>query len=176
MNQHETIDFKALNTLPQWYALKIKHRHEKKVDSRLCEKGITSYLPLNTIYRRWSDRYKKVSEPLFSCYLFVYTPLRNRLHILQTDGVVGFVCFNGKPASIPEIQIDSIKTILAKKPCVEQISYFTPGKKVRIKNGDFKGIEGTLVKLRNNYRFVICVDGINQGFAIEIHVNDLDLI
>jgi transcription antitermination factor NusG len=176
MNQQETIDFKALNNLPHWYALKIKNRHEKKVDFRLNEKGITSYLPLNTLYRRWSDRYKKVTEPLFSCYLFVYTPLHDRLHVLQTDGVLGFVCFNGKPATIPEKQINSIKIILAKKPCVEQVSYFTLGKRVRIKHGDFKGIEGILTKVRNNFRFVICVDGIKQGLAIEIHANDLELI
>ncbi len=176
MNQHEIIDNKTFNTVPNWYALKIKHRHEKKVDFRLNEKGITSYLPLKTEYRCWSDRHKKVSEPLFSCYLFVHTPLRDRLPILQTDGVVGFVSFNGKPAIIPEKQINSIKLILEKKPCVEQISYFTPGKKVRIKAGDLKGIEGVLTEIRNNFRFVLCVDGIKQALAIEIFVNDLELI
>ena len=165
-----------LNFTLNWYAIHTKNRHEKKVDLRLKEKGISSYLPLNTVYRRWSDRYKKVQEPLFSCYVFVNMNLKDRLSVLQTDGVVCLVAFNGIPATIPEDQIYAIKKILEKKQSVEYSDYFIPGKKVKVARGPFKGIEGTLVTNKNNNRLVIAIEGIKQAISIEIDPRDLELI
>jgi len=71
-----------LNDVPAWYALHTRSRHEKKISEKLTSKGVAHYLPLNTIYRRWSDRYKQVAEPLFSCYVFVNIKLRDRLLVL----------------------------------------------------------------------------------------------
>lgn len=176
MNRHEIIDFKALNTLPHWYALKTKYHHEKKVDIRLKAKGLTSYLPLQTVYRRWSDRLKPINEPIFSCYLFVYIPLCERLKILETDGVVHLVSFNGHPSPIPEKQINSIRFIIEKIRSVKQVNFFVPGKKVRIRQGILKGIEGFLIRDNNNHRFVIAIDTINQGISIDIDANDLEAI
>ncbi|MFQ5710087.1 MAG: transcription termination/antitermination NusG family protein, partial [bacterium] len=84
-----------------WYALYTRPRFEKKVDLLLQEKGLESYLPLHTVLRRWSDRWKKVEEPLFSCYVFVRILLSQRIHAVQTDGVVRIVSFTGTPSPIP---------------------------------------------------------------------------
>jgi len=176
MNENKPTYFGDLNKVPHWYALRTKYRHEKKVDNRLQEKGLTSYLPLNTVYHKWSDRQKKITVPLFSCYVFVYMIMKDQLRILQTDGAVNLVSFNGKPSPIPENQIDAIKLVLGEKNTVEQVRSFTPGKKVRIKQGVFKGLEGVLVENKNNYRFVICIDSINQGIALDIGMNDLELV
>ena len=168
--------FGELNYTPHWYAIHTKSRHEKKVDLRLKEKGVTSYLPLNTIYRRWSDRYKEVQEPLFSCYVFVCMNLKDRLPVLQTDGAVCLVTFNGIPAAIPEDQINAIKQILEKKQNVDYIDYFTPGKKVNVARGPLKGLEGTLVTVKNNHRLVIAIEGIKQAISVEIDPRDLELV
>ena len=61
----------------RWFALYTRHRFEKKVAARLEDKGIESFLPLHTVLRQWSDRRKKVEEPLFNCYVFVHI---NHLH------------------------------------------------------------------------------------------------
>lgn len=165
-----------LNILPQWYALHTRSRHEKKVDAKLKEKGIVSYLPLNTIYRRWSDRYKKVQQPLFSCYIFVNIALKDRLPILQTDGAVGLVSFNGIPATIPEDQINAIKKILERSQTVDYADFFTPGKKVKVIQGPLKGIQGTLIYNKSNNRLVVAIDGIKQAISVEIDPRDLQLI
>ena len=102
--------------------------------------------------------------------------MKDQLRILQTDGAVNLVSFNGKPSPIPENQIDAIKLVLGEKNTVEQVRSFTPGKKVRIKQGVFKGLEGVLVENKNNYRFVICIDSINQGIALDIGMKDLELV
>ncbi len=152
----------------QWYALHTKHRHEKKVEGRLKEKLVTSYLPLTTVYRRWSDRYKKVQEPLFSCYVFVWMALRDRLPVLQTEGAVNLVSFRGIPAAIPAEQIEAIRRVLEQKTHLERVDYFAPGEHVRVVSGPLQGVEGKLLVQKNNHRLMIMVEGIHQAIAVEI--------
>ena len=60
----ENIDIKE-----NWYAIYTMPRAEKKVYERLVDIGVTSYLPLVTTIRIWSDRKKKVTSPLISSYV-----------------------------------------------------------------------------------------------------------
>ena len=165
-----------LNNSTYWYALHTRARHEKKVDLRLKQRGVSSYLPLNTVYRRWSDRYKKVLEPLFSCYVFVNITLRDRLRVLQTEGTLSLVSFNGIPAKVTEEQINAIKHILESKQSVDYADYFTPGKKIKIVEGPLRGLNGTLVTHKNNNRLVIAIDGIKQAISVEIDPRDVVLM
>jgi len=164
------------NYISHWYALYTRSRYEKKVDQLLREKGVTSFLPLNEVYHRWSDRYKKVLVPLFSCYVFVFIALRDRFPVLHTDGVIKLVSFNGIPATIADHQIDSIKRILDEKMKVDPIEFFIPGKKVKVKRGPLKGVEGTLIHKHNKNRLVITIDGIRQALSVETDYRDLEIL
>jgi len=167
MNPTESI-YGKLNTEPRWYALKTRSRHEKKVDELLQQKGITSFLPLYSTLRQWSDRKKKVTLPLFSCYLFVKIPLKDRLHVLRTDGAVHLVSFNNIPASIPEIQIDSIRKILGEKVSIQKVSYFAVDQKVEVTYGPFKGVQGIVKKVKGKSRLIITIDVLCQAISVEI--------
>ncbi len=165
-----------LNSSPHWYALYTRNRYEKKVDRLLKEKGVTSYLPLNEVYHRWSDRHKRVLVPLFSCYVFVFIALGDRFKVLHTDGALNLVSFNGTPARIPDDQINAIKRIMAVKVNFDHTDLFTPGKKVKVKQGPLKGVEGTLIRKNNKNRLVIAIDGIKQALSIEIDYRDLEIL
>ena len=171
-----TVFTDEINNNSHWYALYTKSRYEKKVDYLLKEKGVISYLPLNEVYHRWSDRYKKVLIPLFSCYVFVFIALRDRVTVLETDGVITLVSFNGQPATIADHQIDAIKRIMAEKVNVDPIDFFTPGKKVRVKQGPLKGVEGTLIHKNNKNRLVITIDGIKHALSVAIDYRDLEIL
>ncbi|MBN2012335.1 UpxY family transcription antiterminator [candidate division KSB1 bacterium] len=168
--------FGELNVVQKWYAVHTKARHEKRVHQRLNDKGVNSYLPINTVYRRWSDRYKKVQEPLFSCYVFVRIALKERLDVLQTDGVVNLVSSNGIPASIPDNQIEAIRKLLSDEREVSCTDYFTPGKKVKVVRGLLKDLEGTMVAVKGENRLVITIDSIKQAISVEINPGDVELM
>ena len=165
-----------LNVIPNWYALSTKARHEKKIHNKLIQKGITSFLPLQTFHRRWSDRYKKVQEPLFSCYLFVKIPLKDRLLVLRTDGAVRFVSFNGIPATIPEYQINTIKAILENDLPIERVDYLTPGQKIEVMQGPLKGTKGILAEVKNNHRLIVRIDSIMQAISVDIDYRDIKIV
>src|SRR5689334_16587888 len=96
-----------------WYALLTRARHEKIVAQRLREIGVTSFLPLVSEVRKWSDRKKLVEFPLFSCYVFAkLTPTNEgRLKALRIDGVYSLVGTRAEGTPIPEEQIETIRRI-----------------------------------------------------------------
>lgn len=165
-----------LNIMPHWYALHTQYRHEKKVHERLVIKGVTSYLPLNTVYHTWSDRKRKVEEPMFSCYVFVCIPLQHRLRVLDTHGAVQLVSFNGIPAAIPDGQIEAIRQLGDIKQPVYHTDYYIEGSKVRVVRGPLKGVEGVFCTVKNNGRLVIGIECIQRAVAVEIAYQDVELI
>src|SRR5258708_5532496 len=97
-----------------WCALRPPPRHEKRVHLELQEKSIESFLPLLAESHSWSDRQQVVQVPLFPGYVFTRTQNKpeQRVRVLRTAGVVGFVGFRGIGVSIPEEQISAIQSIV----------------------------------------------------------------
>jgi len=96
----------------RWYALYTKPRWEKKVADLLGLKQIENYCPLQRTERAWSDRKKIILEPLFKSYVMVRLAPKAHIPVLQTDGVLGFVTFQGKPAVIRDEEIETVKQFL----------------------------------------------------------------
>jgi len=96
----------------RWYALYTKPRWEKKVADLLGLKQIENYCPLQRTERNWSDRKKIILEPLFKSYVMVRLAPKAHIPVLQTDGVLGFVTFQGKPAVIRDVEIETVKQFL----------------------------------------------------------------
>jgi transcription antitermination factor NusG len=101
-----------MNSNLRWYALYTKSRWEKKVSELLDSKQIENYCPLQKLERQWSDRKKIIWEPLFKSYVLVRLAPKAHIPVLQTDGVIGFVTFQGKPAVIRDEEIDTVKHFL----------------------------------------------------------------
>ncbi|GEP95477.1 UpxY family transcription antiterminator [Chitinophaga cymbidii] len=95
-----------------WYAVYTKARWEKKVADLLARKQLESYCPLNHVERQWSDRRKLVQEPLFKSYVFVRIPESKKNLVRETEGIINFVYWLGKPAVINDYEIDLIKRFL----------------------------------------------------------------
>src|SRR4051794_4261798 len=82
-----------------WYAVHTRSRAEKVASTQLSQKGIHTFLPLVTEHRRWSDRSKAISLPLFPNYVFVRIAIAGaeRLQVLKTPGVQTIVGVGGAP-------------------------------------------------------------------------------
>ncbi|MFT6214735.1 MAG: hypothetical protein ACJAS3_001130 [Roseivirga sp.] len=74
-----------------WTAFYTKPRNEKKASDRLKSKGFEVYCPTRTVLKQWSDRKKKVTEPVFNSYLFAKVDESQGLEILQDHGIVSNV-------------------------------------------------------------------------------------
>ena len=162
----------------KWFAIYVKSRSEKKVHKLLEEIGVESFLPLITRIKQWSDRKKKVDEPLFRSYLFVNIPLTDYYKILQVPGVVKFVNFESKPVSIPDNQIIAIKQYISDSDLHDDINYddFKEGELVRIKSGQMRDLVGRFVKIKGKHRVIIEIEAVGQSLPINISRSKVEII
>jgi transcription antitermination factor NusG len=161
--------FAPSNADQHWYALYTKPRAEKKLNDRLNEKGIVTYLPLQKQLRQWSDRKKWVEEPIFRGYLFVRATEREFQSILNTPGTVNFVRFGGKPAPVDASQLEAVHRIInyADHYEVDNID-FHKGERVRIDFGSLKGIEGEWISWRGQKRVAVQIHQLGRLLAVEV--------
>ena len=151
-----------------WYALYTRPRHEKKSAELLSDKGFEVYLPIVNKVRQWKDRKKKVEVPLFNSYFFANFEYNNRFNVLDTHGIVKIIGFSGKPAIVPDWQIDSLKRMLAFPESVKLEKYITPGEIVEIKTGPMRGLKGMVDLKKDSKRLVLSIDGVFQSVSVEI--------
>ncbi len=162
--------------IARWYALYLRSRYEKKVHTQLLRKGVEAFLPLAEEVHIWSDRKKKVKAPLFPGYVFVKTDLRDRVPIVQVDGVVRFVSIRGKPSPIPDEQIKWIKIVTGHTAHVRKETYLSLGKRVRVVAGPFRGIEGFIVEVKGSTRVVIALEAIAQAISVDVAPEFVELV
>ena len=154
-----------------WYALYLHSRAEKKVYARLVEQGFEAYLPLVTRMKKWSDRLKKVEEPLFKSYLFVRADEKTHYEILSIPGVTKFVSFERKAVTVPENQINAIKKYCDDFVQDEQEQdhiEFHEGQLVRITSGEMMGLIGRLAPIRNKKRLIVYIESVGHYLPINI--------
>jgi transcriptional antiterminator RfaH len=158
------------NQLPvRWYAVYTRPRAEKQVAERLQEKGIEAYLPLQKKLRQWSDRRKWVETPLFSSYVFVKIDRRFYDSVLQTNGVVKYITFGGKAATIPQDQIDNLKIIVDSNAEVEtHWEKFSKGERVKVNGGALKDLTGELISDGGRRKVLVRVDRLDQNLVVEV--------
>ena len=153
----------------QWMALYTRSRHEKSVANELYKRNIESFLPLQALRRRWSDRTKIIEEPLFKGYLFVHTALDRRLQVLNARGVVRFIGPSpSKPVEVPERELWAVRRFIEAEIRVDPFPYLKQGERVYIRSGPFKGAEGFIVRKNKLCRLVISLDLLMQSISVEV--------
>lgn len=152
----------------RWYAVYTKSHWEKKVVGNLNKINIENYCPLNKVWKNWSDRKKLVEQPLFKSYVFVRVADKQMNAVRLVYGIVNFVYWLGKPAVIPDHEIDAIKQFLADYTNVKLEKAIIHVKdNVKILNGPFVDMEGKVVAL-NKTKIKISIPSLQYILTAEI--------
>ena len=133
-----------------WFALYTRPKNEKKVTEQLFNLGIEAYCPMVTQMKQWSDRKKKVEMPLISSYVFVNLDEKDRSTVFEAHGIVRYLYWLGKPASVQDHEIallkDNLKGILSSV----EVQGLQPGDSLTISKGPFQGKEGVVSQVEKN--------------------------
>jgi transcription antitermination factor NusG len=151
-----------------WYALYTRHQHEKTVAHLLTGKGFETFLPLYAAVHRWKNGVKQLSLPLFSCYVFLRGPVDRWLPVLTTPGIHSLVGFGGKPAIIPRSEIEAIRRVVESPVKAEPHPFIKCGDRARIKAGPLQGLEGMLLRKKNQWKFLLSVEMLERSVAVEV--------
>ncbi len=163
--------------LMPWYVIYTKSNSERKVAKYLQDKGIEVYCPLIETVKQWSDREKKVSLPLFRSYLFVYLNdyKQENIIVLNTQGVVRFLWWLGKPGLVQDNEIVQIKKFLNENKNNEIFleNDIKPGDSINIINGFFNGHTGKVLSKRGK-RFVLELNSLACRLIAIVPSKDLE--
>lgn len=152
-----------------WYGVRTKSNFERVAAQVLQSKTYATYAPVYRTRRRRSDRVVEIERPLFPGYVFCrLNPTERILPVLTSPGVVSLVGFGKQPAPIPDFEIEAVKKLLASGVGIEPYPFARVGQRVRVTHGSLSGLEGILVKKRNEWRMVISVTLLQRSISMEI--------
>jgi transcriptional antiterminator NusG len=160
-------------SMPQWYVLRTRSRHEKLVRSQLTEREVEAFLPLYERWSRWKDRRKKIAFPLFPGYCFARFPLTERLGVLSCVGVVQLVGLIGHPEPVPDAEIEALERLAATTLQYDPHPFLEAGMEVEVVRGPLAGVRGRLLRKDRVTRLVLAVTLIHQAAVVEIHPADV---
>lgn len=157
----------------KWYVAYTYPKAERLVQDKLERIGLHAFLPMHQVVRNWSDRQKKLTVPLFPNYLFVYSSDTHRSKSLAIREIVRYVSFDGKPATVSDVIINSLKHILNEQIEVDVEQFDQVGISVRVVRGPFAGLEGIMVEKKGKTRLVIQIKVLRNSVSINIAASDV---
>lgn len=126
-----------------WFVVRTNPRCETRAVKGLQERGFSTYLPVETKWRRSGRDRKRVDSPLMVGYLFAaLAPGQSIYDVRRTDGVHSVVGVNGTPIAVDPWQVlryaaaevaGAFDTTGVKRPD------FDKGDEVVIREGMFQG-------------------------------------
>ncbi len=158
----------------QWFAAFTAPQAERSVARHLDACALQSFLPTFETVHLWKNRQKrKIVQPLFPSYIFVYVTKAERRLVFRAPGLLRLVGGAQGPIAIPGAEIDLLRSA-ASRNRLEPLTSPVPGQRVRIKTGPMQGVAGTLVRKKNGLRFVLTISLINQHAALEVNADDVE--
>lgn len=151
-----------------WYALYTKVNQEFKASEYLSKNNIEYYLPVVDKIKQWSDRKKRVKEPVLKNYIFIYATESQRQEALLLPQIVRCVFENGKPAVIPDWQIENFRKAVEANQDFIVYNGLVPGQKIEILSGPFKGVKGVIQTKSKNLTLAVSIELLNRSLIIEL--------
>ncbi len=166
----------AYEYVPRWYAVYVQPRREMTVENQLALRQCECYLPVYHVVHKWKNRCTRhLDLPLFPGYLFVRITPHQRVSVLSIPGVVDLVGPPGRPAPLPDAEIEALRSGLSNRN-PQPHPPVVVGERVRIRSGALAGLEGTLQRGANGPRVVLTLDIISQGALVEVDWHELEWI
>lgn len=176
-NPEKTISLFAYDSAEsdaRWFAVYTTSRHEKSVAKHFGDRQIEHFLPLYPRKHQWAKRKSVTLElPLFPNYVFVHVALQNRIRVLSVPGVLGLVGCGPVPSPLPEVDILALQASVKLARC-EPHSYLVAGERVRVRSGAMEGMEGILIRKKNELRLVLTLQLIQRSVAVELDCDDIE--
>ena len=151
-----------------WYALYVRSRHEKVVESGLRGKGYAVFSPFYRSRRKRVDRITEIDVPLFPGYVFCRFDSNKRLPILITPGMVRIVGPGNRPEPVDDHEIASIRTIALSGRPVQPWPFLRSGQRIRLQAGPLMGAEGIFLRVKDEYHLVVSITLLQRAVSVVI--------
>ena len=155
----------------QWYVVHTKPRQEQRALENLQNQGFQVWLPKMEVEKLRLGRLTKVTEPMFSRYLFIRldTTQSNWSPIRYTLGVSKLVSFGNVPAAVPDEFIEALQNAPQRAPQ----HMLNPGDEVAFIDGPLCGLKGIFQQRDGELRAMVLIELLSQPHTIATALQDL---
>ena len=174
-----------------WYALRVSYSRELKVQDRLNELGVKTFVPM--MWRRCpvkpgmtTGNLGRRLVPAVGNLCFAYSTRAELEDFIRGYGETSPVHFYwdrtaNKPLTVPEKAMNDF--IAVSSTLDEDLIYITEitsklreGQTVKVKEGPFKGVEGKVVRIRKSRRILVELPGMLAVATTYIQPEYLEII
>ena len=159
---------------PQWFACHTKPRCEKKFAALLTAERLAHYLPLVPSVRRYRDRTKRFTKPLFPGYVFAEIPPETKNRIYQHDLLVRALWVEDQPGLLR--QLEDVRAVVASGLELSLHPLLRKGTRVKVAGGPLHGLEGIVDDPASPRGVVIAVDVLQQGLLVRLPMESLEIL
>lgn len=175
---HHPLNLLKLNaftsTSKEWFPMRVTYQRELKMKSQLDELGIENFVPMQYEVNNQGGRSKYELVPAIHNLIFVRSTQENLTLLKMTREGLAPLRYMMKPAEdgngqeiirVPDRQMeDFIRVASAGHDKVRFLEYgdflTQPGRRVRVTDGYFAGVEGVIKRIKNNKHVVVQIDGV----------------
>lgn len=166
-----------LNSRPSWVAVMTYPNAEDLVAERFqnAEPPIECYLPKIVNRDKRFTRNPIQEKPMFPCYIFAHINNKQIYQTRSTRGVIYIVSSQHSIIQVPDREIEAVRRFEAsqRKYHFYETSRLVRGAHTVITEGEFAGLEGTLVKDCKDGNFCISIEVMNISIVVRVRRDEL---
>src|SRR4051794_40643506 len=136
--------------------------------------AIPHYLPLQKKVRYYGRRKAAIQDPLFPGYLFVRGSLDDTYRADRTGRVANLIKVTDQTRL--EWELRNIYLALSNDAPLEPYAHLVKGKRVAVRAGPFRGLQGVIEVGSDNGRLILQVETLGQAVSLEIDASLLDAL
>ena len=165
-----------------WYIVYKGKSVRNTLQENLQQAGVGYFIPSQTMEKYEGDRMVEHEKPVLNNLVFIQTD-DNIFHLARTiDGLKSpyLNCSTGRPAVVRDGEMQRFKQVIAMKNVharflPDNIDRFSSCPKVRVRAGEFEGVEGYVFRIRGDRKLVIALGDMAVSIS-GIHHTLLELI
>lgn len=161
-----------------WYLLYCKRGEQQRAKSHLENQGVVCYYPEVQIEKVRRGKVQSINEPLFPNYVFVkfdYQKGPSFTSVRSTRGVVDFIRTGAMPTEVNPDLIYDLQQFDQGPGKQKEVQLPQIGDVVRVKAGQFAGVDAIFHEADGEKRSIMLVNLINCPTAVSIDNRDLEL-
>lgn len=169
MDNHTTL---VMSGDAAWHVAHVKPRCEKKLAEYCSRHGVRIDLPLREETKVYQRRRVIVQKPVFPGYAFVFLADGGKETVLKSNVIVRLIGVENQAQLVRDLA--QIREALSIDPTLDACAAFQAGRRVRIRNGPFQGLEGVVQTFKGKTRLILNVEMIGQALAVEVGLEFLE--
>jgi transcriptional antiterminator RfaH len=158
----------------RWYAVQTQPHSEGRACSHLERQGFRIFFPRIRKTVRHSRQARVTLAPLFPGYLFLQFDGMNRWRSVNgTRGVVRILCQGDEPQPVPSGIVDALRARFDGDGIVNDTPEFKIGQDVRVAEGPFEDLVGTLEQFDGAGRVRVLLNLLGRSVAVRLRSDAL---